>query len=248
MKNLLTVLTIGVAATAIPAFPQATGTIQSVIHYTVRADRSGDLNAAIKEYNAVLKKAGWDKPYSIWRSSTGPTRIALVSFSDKYAEFDTTRANDPKLKDYSADLTRIATRINASFTQSERVISVMAPDLSLPVPSAIPQMAIVVTLHVKPTMVNDFLKLEKDVVLPAIKAGGGKFYTVSRVRFGGSLNTFTAVVGAGKWADFDGPSALVKGLGDKYPEFQGKVAAMTNDVQYDVYRLDTELSYSPSAK
>ncbi len=46
--------------------------IRSVTFYTVKPDRIGDFQAEVKEYNAILAKAGSDRYSTIWVALTGP--------------------------------------------------------------------------------------------------------------------------------------------------------------------------------
>ena len=69
-------LALGMASqVAVSAVDQPSRNIRSITRYTVKSDRAGDLSAAIKEYNVVLKKAGWDQSMSVWRSLTGPSEL-----------------------------------------------------------------------------------------------------------------------------------------------------------------------------
>ena len=87
-----------IAATAALIQPihaqQAAGPrIRVTTRYTVRSDRTDDMAAAIKEYNAILKKAMWDKSYTIWRSVTGPAEMVRVDYHEKWAELDWEASN-----------------------------------------------------------------------------------------------------------------------------------------------------------
>src|SRR3979411_2303105 len=74
--------------------------LRSITRYRVKPDRVGDFAAAIKEFNAVLKKGGSDKPYTIWISQSGPREYLQIRYYTKWAELDFTR--DPKMKEQAA--------------------------------------------------------------------------------------------------------------------------------------------------
>src|SRR4051812_19313811 len=105
-----------------------TATLRSVTSYHVKADRVGDFQAAVKEYNAVLKKASYGKGDSMWTSITGPIEYLRVQHYAKYADMDMTLAQDPKLKEERPDLTRISARILQCTDQSKRLIEQVLPD------------------------------------------------------------------------------------------------------------------------
>src|SRR5580658_1137570 len=75
------------AALAAPASAQSAN-IRSVTFYTVKPDRIGDFQAEIKEYNAILAKAGSDRYSTVWVSLTGPYEYARVQMYSKWADLD----------------------------------------------------------------------------------------------------------------------------------------------------------------
>src|SRR5579863_2346034 len=88
-------LTLAVGIAAIPAIQAQTNTtIRSISNYTVKTERNADLSAAIKQYNAILKKAGYDKARLTFRSLTGPTHMVLATSHQKWAELDVTVTQD----------------------------------------------------------------------------------------------------------------------------------------------------------
>jgi len=218
--------------------------IRTMTHYKLKADRMGDMAAAIKEYNGILKKALWDKSYTIWRSATGPGELVRVDYHEKWAELDTPLIREPKLKEYQTDITRIARRINDSFESSIRVIDIVNQEISLPRPAEPPKMVMVWTAHVKDGKMQDAMALEKNDYVPALKSAGFKSYIFSRARFGAPSNEIHASVGLEKWADLDQPNPVRKAMGDeKYHAFSEKMGAVLDDYRYEIYRYDPELSY-----
>ena len=104
----LAAILLAVAALATPASAQDAN-IRSVTFYTVKPDRIADFQAEVKEYNAILAKAGSDRYSTIWVALTGPHEYARVQMYSKWADLDATIDKDPKLKDQAADLDRLAT-------------------------------------------------------------------------------------------------------------------------------------------
>lgn len=241
-----TVLALTLLAAGTPAVAQSNGNIRSSALITIKADRVGDFQAAAKDYVAILKKANWDKSYTVWRSLTGQNRYRLTMWAEKWAEFDMNM--DPKLKDVSADLTRILGRILACEESSERIFSEVNPELSLPRGSEPPKMIRILRSVVKPDRTNEYLALVKSDVVPAVKKAEVKVFSVARVRYGAPSNEFVSVLGFSSWADLDKLSPIVQGMGGsaKYEEFLAKVRPLLVTSQYDIFRYEPDLSYFPA--
>jgi hypothetical protein len=224
---------------------QSNGTIRSIRRYTVKTERAGDMAAAIKEANAIYKKAGMDKSISIWRSLTGPTELVRVDYYEKFADLDA--GPDPKLAPYAAEMARITARIVDSFAKSDRVIDIVMPNLSLPRTAAPPKMLMVWTAVVKPGKIRELLDLERDEFLPAMKNAGVQSYTFARTRFGGPDGEVRSATGLNSWADLDGSNPIRKGMGEeKYTAYVAKVSPLFQEYRYEVFRFDAELSYVPA--
>ena len=230
-------------ATQLPAQER---NFRSTTFYKIDPGRIGDFQAAVKEYNAVLAKAHDDHPYSIWLSQSGDREYVLVSYQSKLAELDMLRREDPKLKDYLADLTRIGGRINQASQGSRTIISEINKDLSLPVAKDMPKMVLVLRITLHPDKVNEYLALAKSELLPAVKKSGVKTYATARTRYGGSRAEITSSVGVDSWADLDGTSPIAKAMGaDAYEKYLNKIRPLMTAVEYNVYRYQPELSYRP---
>ncbi len=222
-------------------------TIRSITSYTVKTDRAGDMSAAIKEYNAILKKALWDKSYTTWRSATGPAEFVRVDYYQKWADLDTNVSKDPKLKEYQSELARITMRITDSFLTSSRVVDMVNNDISLPRPAEMPKMIMLWTAHVKEGKLRDAIALERNEYAPALKSSGIKTYVFARTRFGGPANEIRSTTGLDNWADLDQPNPIHKAMGDeKYNAFTEKMNAVLEDYRYEIFRYDAELSYMPA--
>ncbi|MGO8935098.1 MAG: hypothetical protein ACLQDA_15440, partial [Terracidiphilus sp.] len=191
--------------------------IRSVTFYTVKPDRIGDFQAEIKEYNAILAKAGSDRYSSMWVALTGAHEYARVQMYTKWADLDSTIDNDPKLKDQAADLARASFRIIDCTSSWRREIQVVNPDLSLPDSGNEPKMIRVLVTQVRPEKFRDYLDFQKNVILPAIKKSGAKDYNFADVHFGDPGPTFVSVVGFNNWADLDDGVGAEKGVSkDEY--------------------------------
>lgn len=68
-------------------------------------------------------------------------------------------------------------------------------------------------IHLKPEMVNEFLDIEKNEVVPALKKGGQKSRTVYSTTLFGDGFEYVVVTPLSKFAELDGDGAQLKALG-----------------------------------
>ena len=240
-------LAAALAASLVTFASAQTGNIRSVTFVTVKPDRIGDFQAEIKEVHALMKKDNSTRYSSVWMSLTGPREYAIVSYYDKWAEFDA--GDDPKTKDDAADLARLQTRLVDCASSWRRTIDVIQPDLSLPQTSAeMPKMVRVLTTLVRADKYQDYLDLIKSDVLPAAKKGGLTTYMFSETRYGAPNTQVTSVTAMDKWAELDEPFGIEKVLGkDGYKALLGKVRPLIIQSEVNEYRFQPELSYLPAA-
>ena len=91
---------------------------------------------------------------------------------------------------------------------------VLAAALSTPtMAQSTPTLYRYVHTHVKPDMLNEWLDLQKNEVIPALKKGGQTTRTVLVSGLFGNSYEYVTVTPFGKYADFDAGSPLVKALG-----------------------------------
>ncbi len=212
--------------------------------YVVKADRAGDLAAAIKEYNGILKKMNWDTTYTVWRSQSGPGELIRVYFVEKWADLDQDVSQDPRAKEYQVQLVQLLRRITDSFESTTREIEMVDRAASTPRAPEPPKMLMVWTAHVKQDKMRDAIEAERNEYAPAAKAAGIKAYIFSTARFGAPNNQISSSMGIGSWAEMDSANPIRKAMGDeKYRAFSEKMGTLLEDYRYDVYRLDPDLSY-----
>jgi hypothetical protein len=221
---------------------QLNGTIRSMTSISVKPERAGDFQAAVKEYVALLKKGGPDWSYTVWRSATGPGTFLLTRFYTKWAELD--NGPDPKLKELAPQIASVSARINACVERGETVISEVLNDQSLPRTNDPPKMLQVMRTRVRRDRVDDYLELLKTTVFPAVKKAELKAYGVSRVRYGAPNSEIIAVTGLNGFADLDSVSPLRKAMSDEaFKSFVAKVRGMVEETTVDLYRFSPDLSY-----
>jgi antibiotic biosynthesis monooxygenase (ABM) superfamily enzyme len=235
------------AALVTPASAQDAN-IRSATFYTVKPDRIGDFQAEIKEYNAILAKAGSDRYSSMWVALTGDHEYVRVQMHTKWADLDSSVDTDPKLKDQVEDLTRISMRILDCTSSWHRDIDVVMPELSLPDTGAdIPKMVRVLVTQVRPEKYREYLDFQKNVILPAIQKSGAKSYNFADKRFGEPGPTFVSITGFNNWADLDGGVGAEKGLSkDDYKALVDKAHELIVSSDFLIYRYAPNLSYLPA--
>ncbi|HKN22485.1 MAG TPA: hypothetical protein VJX73_13770 [Terracidiphilus sp.] len=221
-------------------------TIRSVTFYTVKPDRVGDFQAEIKEYNAILAKAGSDRYSSMWVGVTGAHEYARVQVYTKWADLDASIDSDPKLKDQAVDLARISLRIIDCTESWHRSIEMIVPELSLPESGAPPKMIRVLITQVRPDKYQEYLDLVKNVILPAVKKAGTKDFSVAEASLGGSSLQVTSVTGFNSWADLDAGIGAQAGLSkEDYRALRDKARTLITQSEFDVYRYEPDESYLP---
>ena len=171
------ILALGFAGLLATAAPAQQGTIQSVTFFTVKPDRVGDFQAAIKERRAAEAKAGSTRYSSAWQSLTGPREWVIASYYQKWADLDA--GPEPAMKDSAGDVARIVARILACTDGSRRIIAEVQPDLSVPA-MEMPKMIRVLTTDVRPDKYQEYLALVKSDILPAAQERVERRCTSSR--------------------------------------------------------------------
>jgi quinol monooxygenase YgiN len=236
---------VGAATLVTPACAQDRN-IRSVTFYTVKPDRIGDFRAEVKEYNAILAKAGSDGYSSVWVGITGAHEFARVQMYSKWADLDASIDSDPKLKDQAADLARVSMRIIDCTESWHRDIEMVVPELSLPESGAPPKMIRVLVTQVRPDKYQEYLDFVKNVIFPAVKKGGTRDYSVAEGSLGESGMEVTSVTGFNSWADLDAGIGAQKGLSkEDYHALVDKVRALITQSEFDIYRYESDESYLP---
>jgi len=70
------------------------------------------------------------------------------------------------------------------------------------------------TVHIKPDMVAEWVDLQKNEVVPALKKGGATGRTVYQTALFGNAYEYVIVTPFAKYAEFDGQGATLKALGE----------------------------------
>ena len=122
--------------------------------------------------------------------------------------------------------------------------SVAQTPTATPQPAASEFLALTV-VSVKPEMVGEFQNFMKNTTNPALKKGGIKWREVwQNTTAAGDAFEYVMVAPVGKFAEFDGPSALEKGLGAQgVPAWQTKAGSLVTSVHRFIIRTRPDLSF-----
>lgn len=109
-----------------------------------------------------------------------------------------------------------------------------------------PEFLSVTVVSVKPEMMTEFQNFMKNTTNPALKKGGLKWREVwQSTGAGGDAFEYVLVAPVGKFAEFDGPGALEKGLGPQaLPAWQAKAGSLVNSVRRFIIRTRPDLSFA----
>ena len=117
-----------------------------------------------------------------------------------------------------------------------------------PTPQAAPtpEFMSITVVSVKPEMMVEFQNFMKNTTNPALKKGGLSWREVwQNTGVAGDAFEYVLVTQVGKFADFDAPSALEKGLGPQgISAWQTKAGSLVNSVRRFIIRTRPDLSFA----
>lgn len=117
-----------------------------------------------------------------------------------------------------------------------------------PTPQAAPtpEFLSITVVSVKPDMMVEFQNFMKNTTNPALKKGGVKWREVwQNTGAAGDAFEYVLVTPVAKFADFDGPGPLEKGLGAQgFATWQTKASSLVNSVRRFIIRTRPDLSFA----
>jgi hypothetical protein len=231
-----------IALTAcVPSWAQ--GNIRTVLFVKLKLGQEESWKAAVKDYAAVVKKAGSDQGFTVWESQSGPAQHAVVWYSSKWKEIN---EQNPKLKPVEAEMARLFARLDTVTDSLETWIDEMQPDMMVR-SKEIPPMVRVGRTRVVSGKMDELKALLREQIVPAIKKSGATDYGVAVARYGTPSNEFHSYLGLNGWADLDGPIGTEKGMSAaEYKAFLDKVAPLIESTEWSMWKYEPELSYIPA--
>jgi hypothetical protein len=219
--------------------------LRTILFVKVKLDQEDNWKASVKDYSALMKKAGSEQPITIWESQTGPHMWAVVWYSSTFKEIG---QEDPKLKDSAADLATLFARLNIETDSLEYWIDEMQPDFAIE-SKEIPPYVRTGRSRVVPGKMEDVKTVFRDQIVPAVKKSGAPAYGVAIARFGTPTNEIHSYIGVSGWADLDSPIGAEKGMSpSEWKAFQAKISTLIESTQWDFWKYHSELSYLPPQK
>jgi hypothetical protein len=232
---------LGLVSLSLTAMGQNAPTLLSVARVQVKPDRVGEWVDVEKQYTAAYKKGGGTLRVVYQGSVGNPFEFLIISAVPNYAALD---GKSPYVKGATeTELARMANR-RAQCTDSVRTTYERPlADLGFTTPGAPQPSKVVVTrVNVRPDMTEQFIATVKNELIPALKKAGETSLLARRVAWGGSRSIFTFRSPLGKFADLDGDSPLVKGLGrDGAAKLGAKLTSMSSS-EWMIYNYIPELS------
>jgi len=218
----------------------AQGNIRTVLLVKVKVGHEDSWRAAVKDYVAMVKKAGSEEQFTVWDSQSGPWLHAIVWYSAKWKEMG---EDNPKLKGSEREMGTLLRRLDAETDSLETWIDEMQPDLRI-VGKEIPAYVRTGRTRVVSGKMDEVKALLRDQVVPAVKKAGATDYGVAVARFGTPSNEIHSYLGVNGWADFDGTVGAEKGMtAAEWKAFQAKITPLIEGTQWDLWKYEPELSY-----
>jgi hypothetical protein len=122
------------------------------------------------------------------------------------------------------------------------------PELSYMADATQPKMAILTSVDVMTDRTVEFESFIKSDWIPALKTGGGKYYAVSQVVYGGSPTEYMTLVGVENFADIGKGHPVMRAVGeDGIVKLMTKVGPYAHHIERQVIRLDPDLSFEVKA-
>jgi hypothetical protein len=241
---------VGLAAlAALPLLAQTGPPASQTLSLTILTLKPGTTQAYVEfqknEVIPVMQKAG--QPWrESWRTATfgDPFEIAHVTPISAFAQYDSPSPFRKAIGEagYAAYLAKASTMVASQRTYAIRT----RPDLSYMADGAArPKLAILTRVDVRADKLADFEAFIKGDWLSALKKGGGKFYSVDQVVYGGSTTEYMTLVGINSFADLDAGHPVTKALGEAgVVKLMATSGTFTNQINRTIIRLDPDLSFA----
>jgi hypothetical protein len=216
--------------------------ITNMVRIHVKPDRVDEFRSIQARFTEARKQAG-GKYRGVWRNVNDSYEFVVVTPHDKYAEYDA----PPQRSMPEAEFARLGSRFQQCIDSREVTIGDVIQELGIQ-PTKTPSMVHTIRTAVRPGMVDQYLDLVKEIN-GFYRKVGLTGYGISRVRLGGSRNTFFSWRAVENMAEFDGPGWAGKALQamgeEAAQEWIAKYQQVIESAEHDLYRYQKDLSYYP---
>lgn len=209
--------------------------------FQVKRDRVGDFEAAVKDLNAIYKKANVDAPTLVVQSLTGPDEFVVIR---SYAKLSQALADRRAAfrNNFEGEYIQANMRLAAAVEERSTVISMREAELSLPVPEKMPPFFRVIRAQVKPGKWEEYQAIHREMLRDGVKAAGIKTFGLFRTRMGGNSNEVSSAIGMESLTELD-ESPFAKAMGEaKFRAWLARWAALIDSSHTEVYRYRADLS------
>jgi hypothetical protein len=243
MKKLISLHTALLAAVAWIAFctpSWAQGNIRTILIVRPKMDQTSNWKTTVKDFVALVKKAGSDQGFTVWESQTGPHEYAVVWYSAKWKDLG---EDDPKLKPLEAERAAIFEKLDGETISLETWVDEMQPDLTIP-GKQVPLFVRTGRTRVVSGKMDEVKAIFHDQIFPAVKKSGATDYGVALARFGTPTNEIHSYLGISGWGDFDSPLGVEKGMSAaEWKAFQTKFTPLVESTEWTIWKFQPDLSY-----
>lgn len=215
---------------------------------TVRPEMVPEFEQMIKtEYNPAVVKGGSTES-GVWETMFGDGfQYYFVAPVGKFAQFDgpgplVKGLGESGAKAFFAKASKMVTGIRSFIIQTRPEMS-YAPEMKAP-----PNVAVAVTIRVKPGKNAEFENYMTNDQLPVIKRSGIAGFWVSKLVFGGNTNEYNLLVLQENFADLDkGPPVYRVLKPEEALKLEQKMpAGVVENVELQVMRYNPDLSVIPA--
>ena len=226
-------------AFCLPCWAQQ-GNLRTVLFVKLKLDQEENWKTTVKDYTAILKKAGSEQQATVWESQTGPREYAVVWYSAKWKDIG---EDDPKLKNSASEIGAVLARLNTETDSLDYWIDEMQPDLGIP-SKEVPTMVRTSRTRVIQGKMDEVKAMFRDQIVPAVKKAGVTSYGFAVARYGTPSNEIHTYMGLSGWGDLDSPFGTEKGMTPaEWKAFQAKLPSVIESTEWTIWKFHPELSY-----
>ena len=234
------IATWAIAVCVSPAVAQDPPTLETAVFFSVKPDRVAEFRAIQAQATERAKERGV-RSRGVWRNMNNGNEYVVLVPRESYAAMTPTGSPD-------VEGARIRARMRQTYDSRDVLVRQRLPELGSP-GATVSHMVVTRRVTVKPGMAGRYVELSK-VRSDALKELGVTGFGTSRVRLGGSVNSFMSYQAIESLADLDGHGPLAKwreAAGDEVVDqwIEDIVSILDTGIERDVYVREDNLSYYP---
>lgn len=238
-------LTASITVAAQEKTAAAAPALLDVTRVSVKPDMGREFNEFVKnEFNPALIKGGMKESWA-WQSGLGDAfTYVFVSGLSKMGDMD---GPSPLEKGLGADAVGpFFKRAGTMVTSVRSMVMIERPDLSFVTSTAVPKMAVVVTMKAAPGRQSEFETYFMNEFMPAFKKTDVRGLMMHQLMMGGDPHEYVMLVPIENWAEIDRGHPVARTIGmDGWKKIRDRMPGSITDIT--VMRLNPSLSIMPAA-